>query len=53
MHTKKLLLLALVFIYACDKGETIIPRQNAYKGYTLEWSDEFDGPSIDLSLIHI
>ena len=47
MRTKKLLLTALVFIYACDKDEAIIPGQNAYNGYTLEWSDEFDDPSID------
>ena len=47
MRTKKLLLIALVFIYACDKDESIIPGQNAYNGYTLEWSDEFDDPSID------
>ena len=49
MHTKKLLLLALIFIYACDKDETIIKGQNAYSGFTLEWSDEFDDPSIDLN----
>ncbi|MCH2329735.1 MAG: hypothetical protein MK310_10410, partial [Rhodobacterales bacterium] len=47
MRTKKLLLIALVFIYACDKDESIIPGQNAYNGYTLEWSDEFDDPFID------
>ena len=47
MHIKKLFLPALIFIYACGKDETTIPGQNAYTGYTLEWSDEFDDPSID------
>ena len=47
MQTKNFFLLVLVFIYACDKDETILPGQNAYSGYTLEWSDEFDGPPID------
>lgn len=47
MQTKKLLFISLVLLYSCDKDETSLPGQNAYSGYTLEWSDEFDGDSID------
>jgi len=47
MQTKKLLFISLILLYSCDKDETSLPGQNAYSGYTLEWSDEFDGDSID------
>ena len=47
MQTKKLLFISLVLLYSCDKDEASLPGQNAYSGYTLEWSDEFDGDSID------
>ena len=47
MQTKKLLFISLILLYSCDKDEASLPGQNAYSGYTLEWSDEFDGDSID------